>query len=70
MSKKEKEQTITIDDKEYLIDELSPESIQLVNHVSDLDNKLRNATFNVEQLQGGRNYFMELLKGSLNESDK
>jgi len=69
MSKKQKEQTITINDKEYKVSDLSQEQIMLVNHVSDLDNKLGSARFNVEQLQGGRNHFMELLETSLAESD-
>jgi len=69
MSKKQKEQTITINDKEYKVSDLSQEQIMLVNHVADLDNKLGSARFNVEQLQGGRNHFMELLETSLAESD-
>jgi len=69
MSKKQKEQTITINEKEYKVSDLSQEQILLVNHVSDLDNKLGSARFNVEQLQGGRNHFMGLLEQSLAESD-
>jgi len=67
MSKKQKEQTVTINDKEYKVSDLSQEQIMLVNHVSDLDNKLGSARFNVEQLQGGRNHFMELLETSLED---
>ena len=40
MSKKEKEQTITIDDKEYKVDDLTQEQVALVNHVADLDRKI------------------------------
>jgi hypothetical protein len=65
MSKKQKEQTITIDDKEYKVSDLSQEQIQMVNHVSDLSNKEKSMAFNLAQIQVGRNYFMELLKGSL-----
>jgi len=36
-----------------------------VNHVADLENKMRSARFNVEQLEGGREYFMDKLNGSL-----
>jgi len=67
MSKKQKEQTVTINDKEYKVSDLSQEQIMLVNHVSDLDNKLGSARFNVEQLQGGRNHFMGLLESSLED---
>jgi len=65
MSKKQKEQTVTIDEKEYKVSDLSQEQIQMVNHVSDLSNKEKSMAFNLAQIQGGRNYFMELLKGSL-----
>jgi len=73
MAKKQKEQpeqTITIDDKEYKVSDLTEEQIRLVNHVADLDKKLGSARFNVDQLNVGRNAFMSLLTESLNkESD-
>ena len=49
--------------------DLTQEQIMLVNHVADLDNKLRNAQFNVEQLQGGHSHFMGLLDESLKNGD-
>jgi len=36
MSKKQKEQTITIDEKEYKVSDLSQEQIMNVNHCQDL----------------------------------
>ena len=66
MAKKQKEEPmVSIDGKEYKVSDLSKEQIDMVNHVADLDNKLRSASFNVVQLQGGRNYFMEMLNESL-----
>jgi hypothetical protein len=68
MAKKQKEQpeqTITIDDKEYKVSDLTEEQISLVNHVADLDKKLGSARFNVDQLSVGRNAFMTLLQDSL-----
>ena len=66
MAKNKKEEPKTnIDGKDYKQSDLKPEQIDMVNHVSDLDNKLRNANFNLVQLQGGRNFFMSLLKESL-----
>ena len=64
--KKAEEQTITINDKSYNVADLTQEQIQMVNHVSDLDNKLNSMQFNLAQIQGGRNYFMEKLQESLN----
>ena len=66
MAKKQKEEPkVNIEGKEYKVADLSSEQIDMVNHVADLDNKLRSASFNVVQLQGGRNYFMEMLNASL-----
>ena len=70
MAKKKKEEPkVNIDGTEYKVADLSPEQIDMVNHVADLDNKLRSASFNVVQLQGGRNYFMEMLSGSLKNGE-
>jgi len=65
MSKKEKDQTVTIDDKEYKVDDLTQEQIAMVNHVSDLDRKLSSAQFNLDQLNVGRGAFMNMLTESL-----
>ena len=68
MAKKQKEQpeqTITIDDKEYKVSDLTEEQISLVNHVADLDKKLSSARFNVDQLTVGRGAFMNLLTENL-----
>jgi len=70
MSKKQKEaQTITIDDKEYNVDDLTQEQVALVNHVTDLDRKISSSQFNLDQLNVGRNAFMSLLTESLKEEE-
>ena len=69
MAKKKKDEPkVNIDGKEYKVADLSKEQVDMVNHVADLDNKLRSASFNVVQMQGGRNYFMEMLNESLEEA--
>jgi len=66
MAKKQKDEPkVNIEGKEYKVSDLTKEQVQLVNHVADLDNKIRTTQFNVEQLQGGRNYFMDMLNGTL-----
>ena len=65
MSKKQKEQTVTINDVEHKVSDFSPEQISLVNHVSDLDRKIQSSNFNLEQLQFGREAFMNSLTASL-----
>ena len=73
MAKKQKEkpeQTITINDKEHNVSDLTEEQVALVNHVHDLDRKIGSSQFNLDQLNVGRNAFMSLLTESLNkESD-
>lgn len=68
-NKKQKDQTITIDDTEHKVDDLTQEQIAMVNHVSDLDRKLSSAQFNLDQLNVGRNAFMNMLTDSLKEEE-
>jgi len=67
MSKKQKEQTITIDDVEHKVDDLTQEQITMVNHVQDLDRKIGSSQFNLDQLNIGRGAFMNMLTESLAE---
>ena len=65
MSKKQKEQTITINDKEYNESDFTVEQVTMINHISDLDRKIQSSQFNLEQLQFGRDAFMGKLTESL-----
>jgi len=65
MSKTQKEQTITIDDVEHKVADLTQEQIGMVNHVHDLDRKIGSSQFNLNQLNVGRNAFMNMLTESL-----
>ena len=56
---------IVINDKEYLVEDLTQEQQAMVNHVSDLDRKLSSARFNVDQLSVGREAFVNMLARSL-----
>lgn len=58
-------QTVTINDTEYKVDDLTQEQVAMVNHVADLDRKISSAQFNIDQIQGGRSYFMNMLTESL-----
>jgi len=59
---------VTIDGTEYQFEDMTQEQQMLVNHVADLDRKLASARFNVDQLQVGRNAFMNMLTTSLTEA--
>ena len=60
-----KKQTIVIDDQEYTEDQLTDEQKVLINHVADLDRKIGSTRFNLDQLQVGRDAFMNMLTASL-----
>ena len=62
-----KKTPITIDGVEYQFEDMTQEQQILVNHVADLDRKLSSARFNVDQLQVGRNAFMNMLTEHLRE---
>ena len=69
MAKKQKEEPmVNIDGTEHKIGDLTEEQTMLVNHVADLENKLRSARFNVDQLSGGHSYFMKRLTESLKDN--
>ena len=61
-------QTITIDDVEYTEDQLTGEQKIMINHIADLDRKIRSTQFNLDQLNVGRNAFMGMLKSSLEDA--
>jgi len=70
MSKKQKEQTITIDDVEHKVSDLTEQQVALVNHVSDLDRKIQSSQFNLDQLNVGRNAFMSLLTEAMKAEEE
>ena len=64
-----KEQTININDTEYKESDLTESQIVMVNHVSDLDRKISTSNFNLQQLQFGREAFMNALNQSLENNE-
>jgi hypothetical protein len=66
MAKNEKK-TITVNDVEHNIEDLTEQQIAMVNHVADLDKKLGSLRFNMDQLSVGREAFVNMLAKSLEE---
>ena len=56
---------ITINDKEYTEDQLTDQQKVMINHIGDLDRKIKSAQFNLDQLQVGRDAFMKMLTDDL-----
>lgn len=63
-------QSITINGIEYTEDMLTDTQKVLVNHCLNLDAKIQNQVFQLEQLQGGRAFFMGQLEASLKETNE
>ena len=66
MGKNEKT-PITVNDKEYLVEDMNDQQKLLLNHVNDLDRKLASARFNVDQLAVGRDAFIQRLAEALEQ---
>jgi hypothetical protein len=58
---------ITIDDVEYTFEDMKPEQQAMINHIADLDRKIGSTQFNLDQLQVGKQAFVNMLKSSLTE---
>ena len=64
---KNENKTITVNDVEHNIEDLTEQQIAMVNHIADLDKKLGNLAFNIDQLKVGREAFVNMLSGSLDK---
>jgi hypothetical protein len=61
----ENKKTIVINDKEYTEDQLTDKQKMMVNHIADLERKIGTTQFNLDQLNVGKQAFVELLTKSL-----
>ena len=68
MAKNEKK-TITVNDVEHNIEDLTEQQLAMVNHIADLDKKLGSLGFNMDQLKVGREAFVNMLTASLAEAE-
>ena len=64
MTKKEKA-SITVNDKEYFIEDMTDEQKAMINHIQDLTRKIESSQFNLEQLNFSKNAFVNSLSKSL-----
>jgi len=70
MSKDNKSQMITIDGVEHDTNDFTEEQIILTNHCLDLDRKIGNMNFQLQQLQVGKESFLKMLKESLASTEE
>lgn len=64
MGKNEKT-PITVNDKEYFVEDMTDRQKALLNHINDLDRKISSMRFNLDQLGVGREAFVIALTQSL-----
>ena len=69
MGKNEKT-PITVNDIEYNVEDMTETQKAYLNHVQDLDRKMGNAQFNLDQLSIGHQKFVELLAESLENPEE
>lgn len=60
---------VVLNDVEYDVADLSDEQRVMVAHISNLDAKLADARFNVDQLSVARQAFVDMLNKALNEEE-
>ena len=60
-----KTKTISINGTEYTEDQLTDQQKVMINHVADLDRKIGSTQFNLDQLQVGKQAFIDMLTKSL-----
>jgi hypothetical protein len=63
----ETKKTIKVDDIEYNIDDLTEAQKRVLQHIADLNTKIINTNFQLEQLQVSQASFKNILKNSLVE---
>ena len=59
---------IMINDKQYSEDQFNDQQKVMINHVQDLERKIRSAQFSLDQMTVGREAFVKMLAGSLEET--
>ena len=64
---KDEKKTITVNDQTHNVEDLNEQQVAMVNHLQDLERKISNARFNVDQLSVGKEAFIRLLEESFNE---
>lgn len=67
MGNNKESQVVSIDGKEYQLDEFTQEQKIMLDHCMDLDRKIASCQFQFDQLRVGKDAFLSMLKKSLEE---
>ena len=66
----ENNKVITINDVDYTEDQLTDQQKVIINHIGDLDRKIRNIQFSLDQLTVGKEAFVKMLTDSLEAAEE
>ena len=66
----EKKQMITIDDVEYVIEDLSKDCINLINNIQKSNQMEADKTFEIEMLKASRQLMFDNLKAELPKQEE
>jgi hypothetical protein len=69
-NKTEEPKKLFFEEKEYLMNDLSDESKRILNHLGDIQKKLNTNSFMKEQLEVGKESFINMLRESLNKEEE
>ena len=61
---------VIIDEVEYQFEDMKPEQQAMVNHLIDLDRKIGNTQFSLDQLNVGKQAFLNMLRESLAQKEE
>jgi len=61
--------TITVDNKEYKVNDLDDDNRQVVAHLRDLERQMQEVNFRFEQLNASKAFFSERLITSIRDSE-
>ena len=69
MAKKQKKEkpVLSLDGDEYVIEDMTVEEKQMINHINDMQNKINTNLFIHEQLEVGKEAFISMLRTTLTE---
>ena len=62
-----KTNTITLNDVEYIYEDMTEKQQAMVSHCDDLDRKIRSTQFNLDQLSVGKDAFISMLVADLEQ---
>ena len=67
---KENKPVLNLDGKEYEIEKMDDDQKVMVSHIAALNRKIETASFNLQQLQFGRQAFIDALSKGLKDGNK